>query len=328
MTNKDGLVLLKFSTAYHLLNGLAYLEFLSRDGIRPVLVACYDDYWRRNNIDQIYLDFLVESGARLVGKEEFYSIERELAREGVDYTKLQINDGYRLPFSKKKIVAIDDGVGAYQGVLVKLRALIKELKVVNSSVAEGFKIGLSILIKKVLAWIMPVQRFGLFSQLDPLKENRDYIECAKVVLGKFKDKRDFSLSLYGGEHAVVLFLTQPAVQLKWLTEEQYKTVIEDLRTWAEFEKGAKLYIKRHPVDDFDYGGLPCVEFQGMAEEMFFDEKVVAVVSINSTSLIMAGALFGIPAFAIGVTDYVGKSKLLSRIFKKYTGLIPGSSYVG
>lgn len=326
MYDERRLVLLKFSTTYHLLNGLAYIEFLSRSGIRSTLIACYDDYWRKNNIDKYYLDFLAKCGAVIVCKERFGEMERELKGAGKKYTKITINDGFQLPFSIKEVISIDDGIGAYQDSVAKLKSLVKEVKLINCSYVESVKLGFALLVKRLLSAVFPARRFGLFATLTPLAEDRDYVECVKEVLDKLSKGREEVSSRYLGAERVILFLTQPAVQLKWVTEEKYRAIIERLRFWAEAEMKAILVAKKHPVDEFDYGSLPVVDFGGMAEELITDKEVVAVVSINSTSLIMAGAVFDKPAYTIHVNDYVVKSEIVGRIFKKYSKVIGGSEY--
>lgn len=318
----EPLFFLKFSSAFHLLSALAYLNSLDSKKIQYRAYLHYDDYWKKNNIDNFYLSAIQTKRITLLDRNAYRAELEKSKAAKQSYTVFSTNYGYELPFSGRKSIIIDDGLGAYRTDLLRLFKTLWRENITTERLARLPILYLKLCVKITLATLYKAPRFGLLEKppLPPLP-NATYIYNAISVIERLSKLR--RTTVYPKiTSPVVLFLTQPAVELRWLSPAEYKALLLFLEKWAQEECNASLLIKRHPADSFDYSQHTEIKFPGLAEELFYTIKnrIHAVVSIASTSLITAKLLFDIKSYNIKIENdpFSNKDHFLHEILNKYT----------
>tara|TARA_Y100000815_G_scaffold274257_1_gene307782 strand:+ start:4088 stop:5086 length:999 start_codon:yes stop_codon:yes gene_type:complete len=295
------LVVCKFSSWFHLVSILSYLEGLNT---RPATVVFFQDSFmgRRAPVDESVLlncadnVFFFTSFKELDG---FFCTEVGLDKASA--TRMALVTPSKRPYrfyrllkkysSNVSFTLTEEGLGSYGGILQDVRACVRE------------DLGGSLMplaVKYMVASILIVGLDLYFSLVERRREVFFLFDRALVINEDVKSRYLKTIQRLVPENYIflrgqsfVLVLTPPVVELGVLSKDEFLICLSELRDSCQMD--GEFVIKPHPVEELEkYSGLSVLPAGIPAEWVLTrcSDQISGVVTPSSTSAYLAKALFG------------------------------------
>lgn len=306
----------------HLINFLAYW-FAQKDNYERVVVFV-NFYWGYNIIPDKYLDFCKENNI-----EVYYNEEKN--RDAVIFERTAIMTdmvfvshiaiGVFIKYYRRihKVVLIDEGLSTYAGFKNIRNATKREKNKANNKGNDEFFLPYAIknTVKNSIENIFYKKNtinFLAFSKKTGKMKN-EYRKAFLQLLSFMYPNR-----IESNNEKVILFCSDPYVDLKVMTEQEYFLYIKNIQEKVH-QKGYTLLIKKHPAEKkFDYKkyNLSVLDYEGIFEDYVFLHPIKGMIADCSTSSMLVPALYGIESFITDSAKLNDLSKEAKLIFSNYT----------
>jgi hypothetical protein len=307
-------------TSYHLLNFLAFLEKHKKKEDNAEII--YSPYWDSSELPIDLKDYCAFLNIKVVLTESNLLSNVLINKVKVPHNNLQIVAVslhvslllkvilFKL-YKNVDVFFIDDGIGSYSGFIARLKAVQREKNKYYLLLFPFYYY-----TQKMLARIIGEK----FAMLEPStwNVNIDYKTSMLTVLQKLKSDE---AKLYKPS---IVFCTQPYVDLKVLSASEYTQILDSIFKISKIN-GWELIIRKHPADRvFDYTDFHVSDNNELFESFLMcnTDKIKSVISIDSTCLLTASALFNINSSRVDCSisrlNYATFNYQLKSIFERYT----------
>lgn len=316
-------------TSYHLINVLAFLE--SHQKKHEYAEIIYSPYWNSSDLSCDLIAYCTAQNIKITNVRANLlnsSLMNRMRWESSNFTIVAVNLNILIMLKiiffniikKVGVVFIDDGIGSYSGFTSRLKAVHREKNKFYFTLLFPFYYYTQKMLGRIIG-----QKYAML-QMPSWNLNIDY-RTAFISLLKKLNTQTTKLDCPS-----IVFCTQPYIDMKVLSTNEYNNIL-DLILKLSKESSLELIIRKHPADiSFDYSGFNIMNDDSTFEGFLMRnvEKVKKVVSIDSTCLLTASALFDIDSYRVdcSISRYNSKSFTfdLKAIFEKYTKVLRLESY--
>lgn len=314
------MVLFGFSiiSQLHFLNFMTY--FISHKDVYSEAVLIIGKYWDKEIISSEYIKFAKANNVKVffdidrkVVLNDYMKNSKELDFVFVNNVSIKIAVLDFLGLNVNKIIIVDEGISSYASETHRHHSIIREKGYAWFLIRHFFNriTNFYFFLKEKKVFF-----FKIFD-IKSLEVNPEYQKTFIKILKEIYVERNF-VNTYEGLN-IVLFCSQPYVDLGMITSEKYKQEMLHLKKRVE-KKGMQLVVKKHPAENlFNYNsiGIPCLHFNGAIEEFLANEKVKCLISKSSTSSLLAGSLLKVNSYVISYDELKHMGGILDDLYRKY-----------
>jgi len=292
-------VILVVGSMHHLMSGLAFLDVLrGRFGVLHLTILCDGFLEKKFHFNDRVMELIYKKFNGNVCVEDFSSVISDLSflkssPAGTLYYitprwfSIKIYIYLKASFIRKGHffwVESEEGIGSYRTLLERIGGAL-----VQWSVSVAFKmfvndmLGRLLIHRKIRFLDLGRSSLRLGRDLDSLRKNyKEFYSC----------RSGFQDGVPG--RPVMLYASQPVVELGWLSDKQYHAFIWGVKRHAE-SCGYVFRVRPHPSEDWSKYDPPLIYRNGASIEDIVanDHSVVSVASICSTALYSSKIIRGV-----------------------------------